>query len=83
MSNLKRKFAQIKFLRKVFESKGNIINDRTKCIYCGLCEKVCSVNAIAVSKDQKNWSVEHNVCVRCTHCIATCPTKALTLQKNK
>ncbi len=81
MSKLKRKIAQIGFLRKIFEAKGNITNDHNKCIYCGLCEKVCSVNAITVSKHEKSWSIEHNICARCTHCVATCPTKTLTLQK--
>ncbi len=81
MSKLKRIIAQKRFLRKIFEAKGKIVNDYKKCVYCGLCEKVCSVDAIAVSKDQKTWIIEDNICVRCTHCVAKCPTKALTLQK--
>lgn len=81
MSNFKRKIAQIKILRKTFESKGNIINDSTKCTYCGLCQKTCPVSAITVSKNPKKWSIEHDICVRCTHCVMKCPTKALTLQK--
>ena len=81
MSNLKRKISQIKILRKMVESKGNIVNDSDKCIYCGLCQKTCPVNAITVSRNEKKWSIEHEFCVRCTHCVAKCPTKALTLKK--
>lgn len=81
MSKFKRKIAQIKILRKIFEAKGTILNDSKKCTYCGLCEKVCSVTAITVSRNQKDWNIDHNICARCTHCVVTCPTKALTLQK--
>ncbi|WP_051569255.1 ATP-binding protein [Alkaliphilus transvaalensis] len=81
MSKLKRNIAEIKCLRKIFEAKGSIKNDFKKCVYCGLCQKVCSVDAIAVSKDQKTWSIEDDICVRCTHCVFKCPIKALTLQK--
>lgn len=81
MSNLKIKISQIKIIRKLLESKGKISNNRNNCVYCGLCEKVCSVNAITVSKSEKNWTINHNICVRCKHCISKCPTKALTLDK--
>ena len=54
MSNLKRRIAQLKIFRKVLESKGNISYDYSKCIYCGLCQKVCSVGAITVSMNPKN-----------------------------
>ncbi len=81
MSNLKRKISQIKILRKMVESKGNIVNDSDKYIYCGLCQNRCPVNAITVSRNEKKWSIEHEFCVRCTHCVEKCPTKALTLKK--
>lgn len=83
MKNFKRKIAQMKIIRKISEAKGNVINDESKCVHCGLCQKVCSVDAISVSKDQKSWNIEHNICVRCTHCISVCPKNSLTLSSNK
>lgn len=80
MTNFRRKIAQLKVLRKVFESRGQISYNRDKCIYCTLCEKTCPVNAITVSRKAKSWSIDHNICVRCTHCVAKCPTKALSLK---
>lgn len=82
MANFKRKIAQLKVLRKIFESRGQISYKYDKCIHCTLCEKTCPVNAITVSRKDKNWSIDHNVCVRCTHCVAKCPTKALSLKTN-
>lgn len=83
MKNLKRKIAQMKIIRKISESKGTIINDTNKCVYCGLCHKVCSIDAISVSNDSKSWNIEHNLCVRCTHCVSICPKNSLTLLSNK
>lgn len=83
MSALKRRLSQMKLIRKLAEAKGTISNDYSKCIYCGHCQRICSVEAITVSKHPKSWSIDHNLCVRCTHCIAICPRKALTLEKNR
>lgn len=80
MINFKRKISQLKLLRKIFESRGQISHNCDKCTYCTLCEKICPVNAITVSRKDKNWNIDHNVCVRCTHCVAKCPTKALSLK---
>lgn len=83
MTNLRRKIAKTKVLRKIFESRGQIAHNYDKCIYCMLCEKTCPVNAITVSRKDKNWSIDHNICVRCTHCVSKCPTEALSLKTNE
>lgn len=82
MSNFKRKIAGIKILRKVFESRGQISYNCDKCIHCTLCQKTCPVNAITVSRKNKEWNIDNNICVRCTHCVSKCPTKALYLKTN-
>lgn len=81
MKSLKLKIVNTKFMRKIVESKGKIINDREKCIYCGKCQTVCPVSAIKVDRASKQWSIDHNVCVRCKHCVKDCPTNALSLIK--
>lgn len=81
MSTFKRKIAQIKFLRKIFEAKGTITHESNKCTYCGLCQNICSVSAINVSRNPNTWSIENNICARCTHCVHVCKAKALILQK--
>ncbi|MBK1810154.1 4Fe-4S dicluster domain-containing protein [Clostridium sp. YIM B02505] len=81
--NFKRKIAKLKILRKISEAKGHIRNDSSKCVYCGLCEKVCPVEAISVFKeDPKSWNIEHNVCMRCTRCVSVCPKKSLALLRS-
>jgi NAD-dependent dihydropyrimidine dehydrogenase PreA subunit len=37
------------------EKKGSIKIDNTKCVSCGKCEKACSVDAIMVAKNQKQY----------------------------
>jgi ferredoxin len=50
--------------------------DRDKCKLCGLCSKVCPVNAIAWQK--KAYPVlDKEACIRCKSCIRACKFKAI------
>ncbi len=54
--------------------------DTDKCIGCGMCEKLCPMNNIAI-KDQK--AVSGDRCTMCYRCINKCPKQALTLLGKK
>jgi len=55
--------------------------DNSKCVYCGICAKVCVYNAIAVlpSKEEKKGTtlVFAHLCHGCGACSALCPEKAI------
>lgn len=44
-----------------------------KCIYCGLCEAICPVQAISVDKASKNFSLDRLKCINCGKCVKSCP----------
>lgn len=47
------------------------------CIGCGLCKNDCPVNNIII-KDKKSV-IKNQDCIKCAHCVAICPTGAITL----
>ncbi|MBA4396677.1 MAG: NADH-quinone oxidoreductase subunit F [Syntrophus sp. (in: bacteria)] len=50
--------------------------DRGKCKMCGLCPRVCPVDAISWQK--KEYPVLHKeICIRCKSCIRACKFKAI------
>ena len=54
--------------------------DKDKCIYCGMCIKDCFVNAIEFDDNKiPQYGVNgQNICLACQHCMAICPTGALS-----
>ena len=52
--------------------RGKLFHDRSKCIYCGLCEKYCPSGAIKVDKVKKTWTHDLGKCVFCGQCEETC-----------
>jgi ech hydrogenase subunit F len=61
-------------------SRGHLDIDIEKCIFCGICQKRCPANALAVSKDPKSWSVNHYACIICGYCVDACPKKCLVMK---
>ena len=59
--------------------RGKLYHDRSKCIYCGLCEKYCPSAAIKVDKVNKTWTHDLGRCLFCSQCEETC---RLLPQKN-
>ncbi|WP_423791939.1 DUF362 domain-containing protein [Methanocaldococcus indicus] len=61
----------IKMLFNLLTYKPKIV--KSKCKRCGICRKVCPVNAIT-----KNYKIT-NKCIRCYCCFESCPHKAIKL----
>lgn len=50
--------------------------DKSKCIRCGMCEKICPVENISRPRDFPIWN--HN-CVECLGCLHICPNRAIDI----
>lgn len=48
--------------------------EQTKCIDCGLCERVCRARCI----DSKTLRIDHAACVGCFDCIDSCPENGMS-----
>ena len=55
--------------------------DESKCISCGLCQKVCINNCISTLENQKR-AVESKDCIMCHKCQVVCPTGAIRYTKS-
>lgn len=55
--------------------------DKTKCIHCGLCIKDCSCNVLEFDAEKfPQISINGETrCMKCQHCLAVCPTGALSI----
>jgi len=54
---------------------------RAACIKCGICEKVCPVNAILFSPGR--WpEIDRKKCVQCLCCHEMCPTGAMEVRES-
>ncbi|MEG0619245.1 MAG: 4Fe-4S binding protein [Bacilli bacterium] len=51
--------------------------DKSKCIGCGTCERVCKVGCITES-DNRKISINESVCVDCGACQMACPIKCIS-----
>ena len=49
---------------------------KTKCIYCGVCQAACVFDAVKVDKDSKSVVFDKEKCVYCGRCVKSCPTDA-------
>jgi uncharacterized protein (DUF362 family)/NAD-dependent dihydropyrimidine dehydrogenase PreA subunit len=59
---------------------------REKCVRCGICARVCPVDAIAAVKSGSEGgrypAIDRAKCVSCLCCHEMCPTGAMTARKN-
>lgn len=62
--------------------KGHIEIAVGDCILCGMCERSCTTNCLAVDKPSRTWSIDRLQCVQCGYCITVCPKKCLSMDKN-
>ncbi|MBM7855608.1 NADH:ubiquinone oxidoreductase subunit F (NADH-binding)/(2Fe-2S) ferredoxin/Pyruvate/2-oxoacid:ferredoxin oxidoreductase delta subunit [Desulfohalotomaculum tongense] len=53
-----------------------VISD-DKCIACGICARICPVNAITGEHKKPPFRIHQDVCIKCGACIARCPVNAI------
>ena len=58
-----------------------MIVDRDKCIGCTLCKQDCIVSDIEMI--DKKAHIRNLTCIKCGHCIAICPVKAVSCDADK
>lgn len=51
--------------------------DKKNCVYCGMCSKVCPVQAIKVDRKTEKATVSSYSCVQCNRCSSTCRKDAI------
>lgn len=61
-------------------TRGELVNDIERCIFCGSCQRKCPSQCITVSKDKDLgvWSLDFFACVGCGVCVDTCPVSCLS-----
>ncbi len=61
----------------------------SSCIHCGLCDMVCPDNCLSwdiVKEDDGTWytqlrGIDYHYCKGCQACVETCPTQAMTKER--
>ncbi|MFA6357708.1 MAG: 4Fe-4S dicluster domain-containing protein [Candidatus Omnitrophota bacterium] len=63
-------------------TRGSIVINISKCIYCSTCQRKCPACAIVVTKSEKQWKIDRLRCVSCGYCVDVCPVKCLAMDNN-
>ena len=59
-------------------TRGRLMIEAEKCIYCGMCMRKCPSNAIKVTrKPDQSWQFDRFKCILCAACVDNCPKKCL------
>ena len=59
--------------------RGKIAYDRTNCIGCQLCHKICPTQAIEWLPEEKKIKVFVSRCCFCAQCVDICPSNTLAM----
>jgi ech hydrogenase subunit F len=60
-------------------TRGHIVIEIDKCIFCGMCQKRCPTDAIVVDKAKRTWSIDRLRCIQCRACVDVCPKDCLEM----
>ncbi len=60
-------------------TRGHVVNNIEKCIFCGSCQRACPTQAICVVRDAGTWEIDRLRCCACNACVEICPTKCLNM----
>ena len=69
----------IKPAKKFEKSRGHVVNDIKRCIFCAACQRKCPAYAICVNMKERTWEIDRLRCVQCNGCVEVCPVKCLTM----
>lgn len=64
---------------KTAVTRGHLIIEIEKCIFCSLCSMHCPADAIIVTKPNRTWYIDRFKCVSCGACTEYCPKDCLHL----
>ncbi|KPU26708.1 NADH dehydrogenase [Caloranaerobacter sp. TR13] len=54
-----------------------IVISKEKCVACGICARVCPVNAITGQHKKTPFQINQDICIKCGACIPKCPVNAI------
>ncbi len=61
-------------------TRGRLMIDESKCIFCGLCARKCPSDALEVTrKPDQMWKFDQYKCILCAACVEACPKKCLRM----
>jgi len=69
----------VKPAKKFERSRGHVVNDINRCIFCGACQRKCPAHAICVKTKERTWEIDRMRCVVCNGCVEVCPVKCLSM----
>jgi len=68
--------------KKFKSTRGHVVNDISRCIYCGSCQRKCPCVAICVDNKARTWEIDRFRCIACNSCVEACPVKCLRMDND-
>ncbi len=65
--------------KKFDKSRGHVVNDIKRCIFCAACQRKCPTYAICVNMKERIWEIDRLRCIMCSGCVEVCPVKCLSM----